>query len=832
MTRHTTDPRHAARLPAGLAAAALGAPAAAPAQAPAQARPAQRAALGLGLAASLGLAAPAFAQQAAPIMLPELEVEAAAPAEADGQGAAGAGAAGAAAAGAAAGGAGDAAQQAAAAGGQAPALTGAGAVGGANPFADPNAPWKVDASANSRIRTPLKDTPRTINAIPKEVLEQKGATSVRELARTTPGITLGTGEGGNAYGDVLFIRGFKATNDAFVDGVRESGVTIRENFMTEQVEILKGPSGTVGGRGVTGGAVNLVTKKAQKDDFISGALSAGTSNLWRGTLDANGELNENIRGRVNLMAQKSDTPGRDHVKDDRWGAAFSVEGDIADDVTVGLEFHHIDISQTPDWGVPWDSTAGEPATESLGVSRDTYFGVVGRDFQEAGQDVGTFRVDWDLGDGFALSNRTRLSRSTNDYVLTAPSNMDASAADPADWTASLSFKSNKQSNTVFGNVAELTWDGTLGGMKHAAIFGVEASREKIVSRSYTGLTSEDYQNPTGGRGCLVDLFDPDPIAEGCWVPGTALTLSADPTKVNVETLSAFLGDTVELLPGLSLTLGARIDSYDISKSGVGGSGAYAYARDDVMFNWNAGLTWKPVPEGTLYAAIATSTNPMGQELDAGGGFYGGLDAAGQLLAPEKNTAYELGVKWSFFGDDLLATASVFRTEKRNARETQGRGASAVTTASGEYYVQGVEFGLSGEVWEGISVFGGASLMQSEVTKSASAANVGEQLANIAHHQANLLVRWQATDDFAIGGQATWRGEIQGGSLAATNGNTLQGFVRFDAMAEYRVTENASIAVSVTNLTDETYYDAFYRSGAPFTYVAPGRSAMATLKLDF
>ena len=78
-------------------------------------------------------------------------------------------------------------------------------------------------------------------------------------------MTLGTGEGGNAFGDRFFIRGFDARNDVFIDGVRDSGVSVRENFFTEQVEILRGPGSSFAGRGTTGGAINIVTKQATTD---------------------------------------------------------------------------------------------------------------------------------------------------------------------------------------------------------------------------------------------------------------------------------------------------------------------------------------------------------------------------------------------------------------------------------------------------------------------------------------------------------------------------------------------------------------------------------------
>ena len=77
----------------------------------------------------------------------------------------------------------------------------------------------------------------------------------------TAGVTLGTGEGGNAFGDRFFIRGFDARNDIFLDGIRDAGVSVRENFFTEQVEIYRGPGSSFAGRGTAGGAINIVTKR-------------------------------------------------------------------------------------------------------------------------------------------------------------------------------------------------------------------------------------------------------------------------------------------------------------------------------------------------------------------------------------------------------------------------------------------------------------------------------------------------------------------------------------------------------------------------------------------
>src|SRR3546814_11545873 len=56
----------------------------------------------------------------------------------------------------------------------------------------------------------------------------------------------------------------------YIDGIRDTGSQSRDIFDVEQVEIIKGPSSTFGGRGSTGGAINLITKSAKSEDFNAG----------------------------------------------------------------------------------------------------------------------------------------------------------------------------------------------------------------------------------------------------------------------------------------------------------------------------------------------------------------------------------------------------------------------------------------------------------------------------------------------------------------------------------------------------------------------------------
>ena len=111
-----------------------------------------------------------------------------------------------------------------------------------------------------RYTEPLRDIPQTITVIPKDVIEQQAATSLTDVLRNVPGLTITAGEGGVPAGDNLTLRGNSARNDIFVDGVRDLSPQSRDPFNLEQVEVTKGPTSAITGRGSAGGAINLISK--------------------------------------------------------------------------------------------------------------------------------------------------------------------------------------------------------------------------------------------------------------------------------------------------------------------------------------------------------------------------------------------------------------------------------------------------------------------------------------------------------------------------------------------------------------------------------------------
>jgi catecholate siderophore receptor len=131
-----------------------------------------------------------------------------------------------------------------------------------NPDAEPGAPYKARTSADTRHTRPLAETPQTISVITKAAIDDSGLTDLKQILDAQPGITLGTGENGNAFGDRYIIRGQEARSDVFVDGLRDPGMTTRESFAIEQLELSKGPNSSFAGRGTAGGAINAITKQA------------------------------------------------------------------------------------------------------------------------------------------------------------------------------------------------------------------------------------------------------------------------------------------------------------------------------------------------------------------------------------------------------------------------------------------------------------------------------------------------------------------------------------------------------------------------------------------
>jgi catecholate siderophore receptor len=736
-----------------------------------------------------------------------------------------------------------------------------------DPYADAAAPYKVDhLQASGKFPEPILNTPKTVTVLSKEVLADENATTLKQALLNTAGVTLGTGEGGNAFGDRFFVRGFDTRNDIFIDGVRDSGVSVRENFFTEQIEILRGPGSSFAGRGTTGGAINIVTKQATtQGSFYNMDTTFATDSTKRVVLDVNQVINPTLAIRAGGLFQDAGVEGRNFTSDDRGGGFVAVKWTPVDAVNVNANYIHTDIHGLPDFGVPYyrpgsigsnsqvfKTTAGGPFPD-YGVNRNNFYGFVNRDFYEVHQDIGTLNASVQITPDLVISDKVRASHSLLNYIGTIPE-----SPNNATWTLTANPQSRYQPTDVVANQSEATYKFDTYGWHHTAVAGVEVSRETSSIDTYKGLTSEVVGNTSTSAGSFnnVSIANPQLTFLSFGNP----TLTGLPTNIAIDTASGYLLDSVNYHDVLILNGGIRFDDYSIKVNGYGTSGSVAgvfgsQAGEFGMPNFNLGLTLKPLPITSVYVAYATSSDPVGSEFDGTSAAYGGLapilnGSSNQIFGPIENTAIEVGNKWELFDRHLLVSGALFQTDVANARESVNITSTANQTAAcpynvriggtqpcvsagAAYQIRGIDLEVTGKITDKWSVFGGLVLMQSAVTKSlvppANAAlyttNVGLPLANIAHQSFSMLSKYQIDDRWEVGGQAVYRSKIYGGTLLAANqGTSLPSFWRFDTFAEAKIDKNWTLKLFVNNIFNKLYYNALYQSATPFVLEAPGRTA--------
>jgi catecholate siderophore receptor len=344
--------------------------------------------------------------------------------------------------------------------------------------------------ASPKYTEPLRDTPQTVVVIPQAVLQEQGATSLRDALRNTPGITLTAGEGGTAPGDNLLIRGFSARNDVYIDGARDPGVTSRDTFNTETVEVAKGPSSVTAGRGSTGGSVNLVTKAAERMNFATTRLIGGNAGYRRGTVDVNRRVSDRVAFRVNGMWQDAGVPRRDEVKQRGWGLAPTIGIGLGGLTTVTAGYQHLHQNNLPDYGLP--GTLPELANTDGVTVKDldfgNFYGLLSRDHEKLDSDVATATIEHRFSPALSLRNLTRYGRNQLDRVVTPPraATIANAATDPG-FNASVAqirrsdTKYQYRTDQTITNQTDVTATFATGAVGHRAVAGVELARDRQPS---------------------------------------------------------------------------------------------------------------------------------------------------------------------------------------------------------------------------------------------------------------------------------------------------------------------------------------------------------------
>ena len=659
--------------------------------------------------------------------------------------------------------------------------------------AKPADSYQVDRVSSPKRTQPIRDTPQSITVVPRQVLDEQGATTLRDALRNVPGIAIQAGEGGGPQGDNLRIRGFAANNDMFVDGMRDTAQYNRETFNIEAVEVTKGPGSAYSGRGSSGGTINLVTKTPTADSFQAGTATIGTDMTKRVTADLNQSLAEyGMAGaalRLNVMIHDSEVAGRDEIEHQRWGVAPSLALGLGTPTRFTAAYQHFESEDTPDYGLPVLDGGAPP------VSYSNWYGYKGINTEEVTADVATLKLEHDLNDWITLRNQARFSTVSRTAIVTPPRSADATTD-----SVTINPTGRDGSTDTYADQFDVLASFATGALEHNLVTGLEVGRE-----------SYENQGTNRSGGPFTDsLFNPDPNKPlpGTLTPGTT-------TETTANTFAVYAFDTVEIGKQFEVGGGLRWDRFDAETDSTAGT---SFSQVDDMLSWRIGGVYKPLSYGSVYVAYGTSFNPSAEALS--------LSANTAGLDPEETETYEVGTKWDLFDERVSVTAAIFRIEKSNARTPGVLPSDPPQVLDGVERVDGFELSVAGSITDDWRVFAGYAYLDGEIIESNNAAEVGKVPAHTPKNTFNIWTTYELPHGFQIGGGAQFVDSRYGND---TNTTKVDSYWLFDAMAAYHLTETVDLRLNVYNLLDEQYIDRVHPG-----HLVPGagRTALLTVSAKF
>ncbi len=687
-----------------------------------------------------------------------------------------------------------------------------------------DSPYQPDAAQSPKMTAPLLDTPRSVQVVPKQVMSDQSASSLQDVLQNSPGITFAAGEGGRAGGDLPVIRGQNAASSLFLDGMRDASMQARDTFNLEQVEIIKGPDSVYSGRGGAGGSINLVSKAPKAKDAIEVTGQIGTDRNYRGTVDSNWRLGEKSAFRLNVMGTKGDVPGRDRaVNFERWGVAPSLMLGMGTPTRITLSYYHYQNDSMPDYSIPYDPRVGLPVTETLGISRKNFYGLAERDFMKTRDGMATVDFQHDFSDKLTLRNVVRYGRETADYLATQP---DLTLANLPAGIVNRPAYGRYYTTKAFANQTDLSGEFLTGAVKHGFDLGFEYTSVKQTM----AYTNDQVLSSDGVTKCPADLTqtslrNPDPnVAYPC------RTARSWPAPYATDTLALYGFDTLKFDEQWQASVGLRWDNYRTSGHDKKKQG---YSRTDNLFNYQLGLAYKPVPQGTIYASYGTSSTPSAVAGATASDIL--RKSSDEAAAPEKSRSVEAGVKWLVLDERLTLTGAVFQDTRRN---TNIEVLPNEYEQAGQTRVRGIELGFSGAITPAWNIYGGYTFLDSKLIRGGrkDIGAEGQDLPNTPRNAFSLWSTYKVLPELTLGGGAYYVDKVYGNADAgvdasgAPKARWVPSYWRFDAMAKYKFSSHMALQLNVLNVFDQT----FYTRARPKNHAAlgTGRAALLSVRLRY
>lgn len=729
-------------------------------------------------------------------------------------------------------------------------------------------PFKADESANNKFTKPLLDTPQTVQVIKKELLREQGVFSLTDALRNTPGITIQLGENGNtSAGDTFSMRGFNASNQLFLDGIRDLGAVSRDVYNLEQIEVVKGPAGADIGRGAASGYINLISKLPTLTGKNYATIGYGTADKKRGTIDINQAIGDTTAVRINALGFDGNVDKRDVVDNQNFSIAPSIGFGLGTNTRFYLYSQHVRQDNTPDGGIPTIGrhgfhmvpvaasatvtpalTAAEAARLNSGgkVDRENFYGS-DNDYEKVEADMITAKFEHDLNAKTTIRNISRYGKTNIDRVTTGvntgSAGLRALAVDPATWTANRSRQRIDRDDEILVNQTSINSAFDLGGFKNSFSGGLEFIYESQKSKGFgttaqtvNGITYAAISNPN------ANLYNPnsnDVLGIPYYIPGLT-------TDGKTTTAAIYAFDTVDLNDQWQVNAGLRYEHYNTRTTAgtivtaanaatfpgyaVGSIAPSGGSASDDLLSWKTGILFKPAANGSIYASYATSYTPPGSAnfaltSTANNQNNGALD-------PQKTDNIEIGTKWDLLNNQLNVSAAIFRTE--NDKQTSFNDLLQPQQI-GKTRVTGIELLAVGQLTEYWQLSAGVTKLNAKALDQQS--NTGLDTTGVRwtpDYSATLWTQYQF-NGFTVGGGARYMGEqkrlVTTDNPALANTPDIESYVVADAMVAYAVNKNMNLRLNVYNIFDKEYVETLNNGGGRVRLGLP-RSGMLTAEFTF
>ncbi|MCC9005452.1 TonB-dependent siderophore receptor [Pseudomonas putida] len=658
--------------------------------------------------------------------------------------------------------------------------------------------YKANRSASAtRTDTALHETPQSVSVVPKDVLEDTGATRLQDGLDYAGGVGRANNFGGQGL-TTFTVRGF-TTGEFYRNGfpINRGYPNAPDANTVERLEVIRGPATSLYGRGDPGGTFNVVSKQPLPESKVTLGSQFDDQGMHRATLDATGPLNQDgsLAYRLNVLGEGGES-FRDDVESERYGVAPVISWHVNDATRIIFEGDFMRNNHPLDRGLT--RLPGQLGT----ASRDTNIWEKGSDnLLHNDNNMAQLRFEHLLNDNWSLGGGLQwLDGSLKGNAV------EANGLQPDGRTLGRNFNYRKLEWTDRDYQLNLTGHFDTGGVAHTLLTGVEYEDydyNSIIQRSAAGATAYP-----------IDIFDP---ALGQARP--ALTRTTTHDKENLKTWAFFVQDQVALTERLKALAGVRFERFEhdyVNKLSAAGD----FSKGENGVTPRFGLLYDLTDTVAVYANTARSFKPnSGAPAGATGG---GFD-------PEKGKSYELGVKWEALDRQLSVEAAVYHIVKENVL-TRDPVDPNYNVAAGQVRSRGLDINIAGNITPEWRVIGGYAYVDAEVTKDNRLPS-GTRLANIPRNSFSLLNTYEFQDGFAKGlglGIGVKYVDDRNGQTEAVTYNMDQ-YTVVDLLSFYQLNEHVRLNLDVKNLFNKEYDE-----GAFNTYAYPGapRTVQAGVSYTF